>query len=360
MLDQLRGLQLLAQYRLVADDDGTHVLIPVDESDRRLQLALGRLNVPADPGAGDHRKAVLLGDGGDFGGQAVGRIQPHTGGNGGDPRHVAIDPRQDLWRRRAADVFGRPRGIGHRADGVAGGRRLRGLTGQEPPKIVGICAGMKEVIAKVKRYGQKNISVLITGATGTGKELVARLFWLRLVQPLRARRRYHRLRRAIPASVDQLLHLAGRDRRAVFDDTVEGDAKLLLRAAERLIKPLEVAGGDQVIADQRLHYPHPEPGAAGRRLRRRRRPLRRRRGRLHRRRRRGGCLRHRRPAGLHGNAAGDGGGEQENGYACHDLGTRVRAVRGPAARSSPTPPRTQRESGNRRPPGCSGPVADAA
>lgn len=48
------------------------------------------------------------------------------------------------------------------------------LTREKDRVIVGICDSMLEVQRKVKRYAAKDFPVLITGPTGSGKELVAR------------------------------------------------------------------------------------------------------------------------------------------------------------------------------------------
>ncbi|HVE87212.1 MAG TPA: sigma 54-interacting transcriptional regulator [Myxococcales bacterium] len=48
------------------------------------------------------------------------------------------------------------------------------LEDQRYGEIVGACAGMKEVYKKIDKIAPTDISVLITGETGTGKELIAR------------------------------------------------------------------------------------------------------------------------------------------------------------------------------------------
>jgi transcriptional regulator with GAF, ATPase, and Fis domain len=48
------------------------------------------------------------------------------------------------------------------------------LEDQRYGEIVGTCAGMQEVFKRIEKIAQTDISVLVTGETGTGKELIAR------------------------------------------------------------------------------------------------------------------------------------------------------------------------------------------
>src|SRR5436305_692080 len=45
---------------------------------------------------------------------------------------------------------------------------------QEHPEIIGVTAGIKQVLRKIEQVAVAECAVLITGETGTGKELIAR------------------------------------------------------------------------------------------------------------------------------------------------------------------------------------------
>jgi two-component system response regulator AtoC len=70
-------------------------------------------------------------------------------------------------------------------EALEAGQRMRGpaLVAETPPDsdfagaIVGTCAAMREVYKAIGRVSDKNVPVLITGESGTGKDLVARALY---------------------------------------------------------------------------------------------------------------------------------------------------------------------------------------
>lgn len=60
-----------------------------------------------------------------------------------------------------------------KATRLAGSCRMTTLRGEEAPRIVGSSPAIQQVFRQIALVAQSNLSVLITGETGTGKELVA-------------------------------------------------------------------------------------------------------------------------------------------------------------------------------------------
>ena len=91
-------------------------------------------------------------------------------------KHLFERPQLDLLTIFAGAGVAHPaeRDAAHRSARRQGEARPRSSTDKRFGEIIGVCPSMMEVFRKLQKVATTDISVLITGETGTGKELIAR------------------------------------------------------------------------------------------------------------------------------------------------------------------------------------------